>query len=86
MEYLTEQQRIDLITKLKNDDDFREDFAKNPAAALLEYYDVTLAPEDTPTGAIELPSKKEFLTNFDGYVDKANASISCQQIHWFNYQ
>ena len=63
MNYLTEQQSTDLITKLSNDDDFRAAFVADPASVLDEHYDVTLLAEDTPSGSIELPSKQKLSMN-----------------------
>lgn len=86
MNYLSEQQSIDLITKLSNDDDFRAEFSADPASVLAEYYDVTLRSEDTPSGSIVLPSKQQFIDEFDGYVANANESVGCHKVHNFVYE
>ena len=86
MNYLTEQQSADLITKLSEDDDFRAAFAADPASVLAEHYNVTLRNEDIPSGSIELPSKQQFLDEFDGYVANANESVGCHMIHNFVYE
>jgi putative modified peptide len=85
MNYLTEQQSTDLITKLSGDDEFRAAFAADPASVLAEHYDVTLRSEDIPSGSIELPSKQQFTDEFDGYVANANESVGCQKVHNFVY-
>jgi len=86
MNYLTEQQSTDLITKLSTDDDFRVAFTEDPAAILSEYYDVTLDSSDIPADPIVLPSKQEFYAEFNGYVSHVNESLGCMMIHIFKYE
>ena len=86
MNYLTEQQSTDLITKLSTDDDFRAAFTEDPAAILSEYYDVALDSSDIPTDPIVLPSKQDFYAEFNGYVTHVNESLGCMMIHICKYE
>ena len=84
--YLNETQRLDLITKLSNDDDFRAAFVSDPAGVLKESYSVELDEDDIPRTPIVLPTKQEFCDEFDNYVEYANVSLGCQKIHKFVYE
>lgn len=73
---LTEDQSVELITKLSTDDDFRAALVSDPAAAMLELFDITLDSRQIPE-SVELPSKTEIENSFEAYVANVNASLGC---------